>query len=300
MSNGGRVGGAYAERGTASLDVCRRVLRLRQRLGAFQKKHPYKSIRVSGKSWPYLSGEAGERTFLLLPGSVLVPEVYFMLLEEIERDFRVLAPAYPPVRSVAEFVAGADAILDAEGVESAAVFGSSFGGYLAQCYVRARPERVGSLILAQTGTRHFAGTGSLRLYARLLSALPESLARGLVWRLWMRLFEFPPEERWFWVGFMRGIMFSRLSKEHLAGHAKTLLDFAESYALKPGDLSGWQGKMLILESQRDEIFGPEARVKLRATYPGARVHTFREASHSSILTNPRGYSAAIQSFLGAI
>lgn len=162
-----------------------RATELRRKLESFQRAHPYRSVRVSGKSWPYLLGGAGERTFLLLPGSTLVPEVYFMLLEAMERDFRVLAPAYPPVRSVAESVAGADAILSAEGVDDTILFGSSFGGYLAQCYVRARPERVRRLILAQTGARHFAGTGILRLYAHLLSALPDSLARQLAWSLWM-------------------------------------------------------------------------------------------------------------------
>src|SRR5262249_48771359 len=105
----------------------------RCRLESYRRTHPYKQIQVEGRRWRYVVGGQGERTLLLFPGGTLVPDTYFLLLEELEQDYRVIVPAYAAVPTMAELVTGAVAILDAEGVERVDVMGSSFGGYVAQC-----------------------------------------------------------------------------------------------------------------------------------------------------------------------
>ena len=87
----------------------------------------------------------GKRTLLLLPGGTLVPDTYFILLEALERDYRVIVPAYAAVPTMAELVTGAAAILDAEGIQRVDVMGSSFGGYVAQCFL-------GHMLTVSTGS----------------------------------------------------------------------------------------------------------------------------------------------------
>ena len=45
-----------------------------------------------------------------------MPDPFFIVIESLGRSYQVIAPAYPPVRSMAELVAGVTAILDAEGI----------------------------------------------------------------------------------------------------------------------------------------------------------------------------------------
>src|SRR6516164_7180330 len=131
------------------------ALDLSRRLESYRRAHPYKEIQVEGRQWRYVLAGQGERTLLLFPGGTLVPDTYFMLVEELEQDYRVIVPAYAAVPTMAELVMGAVAILDAEGIKHVDVMGSSFGGYVAQCFVRAHPDCVDRLILAVTGVRHF-------------------------------------------------------------------------------------------------------------------------------------------------
>ncbi len=52
---------------------------------------------------------------------------------------------------MAALLEGIAAILEAEGVQKVHVVGPSFGGWVAQCFVRRFPEKVATLILSDTG-----------------------------------------------------------------------------------------------------------------------------------------------------
>lgn len=73
--------------------------------------------------------------------------MYLLLIEALERDFRVIAPAYPAGAGIAGLADGFT-----EGVRQVDVPGSSFGGFLAQMFARRHPERVRRLVLANTGS----------------------------------------------------------------------------------------------------------------------------------------------------
>jgi pimeloyl-ACP methyl ester carboxylesterase len=270
---------------------------LRALLRAFRSAHPLRDIVVDGVRWTYRVGGAGSRTLLLLPGGTYVPDTYFPLIAALESDYRIIAPAYPPVSTMAALTAGAAAILDTEGVRRVAVFGSSYGGYVAQCFVRHFPERVDRLILAQTGLRHFVGARPVRLLARVLRVAPESLVRFSLWRVWSHLFTAPPDERAFWWGLLREILTTQLTRAHIVGLTEALLDFIEHYRFAPGDLAAWPGRVLVLESVHDKAFDAAARAALRTVYPQARVRTFAGAGHTAIITDSAAYIAAIRDFL---
>jgi pimeloyl-ACP methyl ester carboxylesterase len=270
---------------------------LRQRLEAFRHTHPYKEIQLNSKAWRYITGGQGERVVLLLPGS-LVPDLFFVPIEALEQDCRVIVPAYAAVPTIAEVVAGLTATLDAEGVERVDVIGSSFGGYIAQCFVRASPERVARLILAETGVRHFVSWApSIWLLARLMSILPSRAVRFLMWRLWSTLFTPPASQRDFWRELMQDILTKQLTKANFVSETEILADFSAHYHFRSGDLAAWPGTILIMESERDEAYSPANRARMRAVYPQAQVHTIRGATHSAVATHTEEYIRTMRAFL---
>jgi maspardin len=279
------------QRGDVALD-------LSHRLENFRRIHPYKEIGVEGQRWRYVVGGQGERTLLLLPGGTLVPDTYFILLEALEPDYHVIVPAYAAVPTMAGLVTGAAAILDAEGVKRVDVMGSSFGGYVAQCFVRAHPDRVDRLILAVTGVRHFVSRATpLYLLAQLMKVLPASAVRLMMWRLWSTLVTTSSEEQAFWLGLLKEILTKQLNKANLISVTEEIYDFSAHYHFSSGDLTMWPGKILILESDQDKAYSPAIRAETRAVYPQACVHTFHNAGHTAIMTDTDEFIVAIHEFL---
>jgi pimeloyl-ACP methyl ester carboxylesterase len=274
------------------------ALDLSRRLESYRRAHPYKEIQVEGRQWRYVLAGQGERTLLLFPGGTLVPDTYFMLVEELEQDYRVIVPAYAAVPTMAELVMGAVAILDAEGIKHVDVMGSSFGGYVAQCFVRAHPDRVDRLILAVTGVRHFVSRATpLYLLAQFMKVLPASAVRFMMWRLWSTLVTTSSEDQTFWLGLLREILTQQLSKANLVSVTEEIYDFSAHYHFSRGDLAAWPGKILILESDQDKAYSPAIRAETRAVYPQARVHTFHDAGHTAIMTSTDEFITTIREFL---
>src|SRR5215208_2674291 len=121
-----------------------------EELRKFRATHQPKHITVKGVNWDYIvSGEGGE-TLLLLPGGAMVGEAGFTRIPAFEDRYRVVAPDYAQVSDAARLLDGLTGVLDAEGVRAAHVLGPSYGGLVAQCFVRRHPGRVRTLIMANT------------------------------------------------------------------------------------------------------------------------------------------------------
>jgi pimeloyl-ACP methyl ester carboxylesterase len=227
---------------------------LADRLDAFQRTYPYRETVVEGAVWHYrMGGVKNASTVLVLPGATLVPDPFFVVIESLGGRYQVIAPAYPPARSMAELVAGVTAILDAERIPSAHVVGSSFGGYIAQCLVRAHPERVKTLVLAQTGVRHFVGAAPLTVMRWLLQASPAPVVRWFMWRTWRVLLADLGADQRFWTGLLRNILETQLSKANLIAMTAAIADFTAHYRPRSEDRSG--RPVLVLQSERDRAFG---------------------------------------------
>jgi deazaflavin-dependent oxidoreductase (nitroreductase family) len=252
---------------------------------------------VDGLRWRYVVGGRGERTILVPSGETRVPDMYLLLFEALEPHFRVISPCYPAARTMDALVEGLAAVLDAEGVGRTDLFGSSFGGFVAQCFVRRHPERVRSLVLANTGAPGASPLPGLPLLVRLFARLPEGMVRRATGWNWRRWFVAPPEEQQFWHGLLDELLASRLTKADLVSATEEMLDFTRNYRFGPRDLEGWPGRILVIESENDEAFSPRARAELRALYPQARVRTFAGSGHAVMVSRPAEYVAAVRSFL---
>ncbi|KQR75110.1 hypothetical protein ASF98_04495 [Arthrobacter sp. Leaf337] len=272
---------------------------LEARLAGFRARHQYRTLDVDGVRWRYLSGGSGEQTVLLPAGGTRMPDMYLLLIEALERDFRVLAPAYPAGAGIAGLADGLAAILDAEGVNQADVLGSSFGGFVAQTFARRHPERVRRLVLANTGSPTAAPLPWLPLLIRFLSVLPESAVRSLTGRNWRRWFV--PDSQGdasFWTTLLSDVL-SRLGKEDLLSGLREMKEFAHLPAERAGGVRTPTPPVpvLLIESERDEAFPPRARAALRDLYPSAEIRLFACEGHGVMATRTAEYIATVGEFL---
>jgi pimeloyl-ACP methyl ester carboxylesterase len=267
-----------------------------QRLRAFRAAYPARELQIGDIRWRYRVGGRGAPALVILPGGTRAPDTYFLLAKALEARHHLLLLAYPAVPTMAGLVTGTVAVLQAEGFEQADCLGSSFGGFVAQCLVRRYPERVRRIILAHTSAPPLR---PLQRYAGpLLRWLPSSLLRAATRRTIRGRITAPSEQRAFWFELVDEILRHWTSADLIAAF-REISDFARHYRFAPTDLSGWSGRMLILESENDEFAGPRARAGLRALYPSAQVHTFRGAGHTAMLTRTDEYLAVVDRFLAA-
>ena len=258
--------------------------------------HPPVLLRHGGVEWRYLRGgpedsRAGARTVLLLGGALGIAEFGFPLIEALEREFRVLAPDYPPLASAAATVDGLVRILDAERLGRVAVHGGSFGGLLAQVLARRAPGRVGALVLSHTSAPQGPGAAAA-MSLRMFGMLPARAIRALLDRRLGQMMD--AADPFYHEAFRAGL--ARLTKRDLMARLRLAADL-QSTRFAAADLDGFGGRTLILESDDDPMIAEAARSALRDLHPGAEVHRFHGTGHLSTILRPEEYNERVIRFL---
>ena len=123
----------------------------KQGLEAFLKTHTYKETEIGGHRFRYLFCGHGSRVLALFVGGLGRQELWFPYVNDLEKDYRILTFNYPDsCRTNKELLAAIHGLMESLGISSCVVTGSSFGGYLAQQFVRSWPEMTEALILFST------------------------------------------------------------------------------------------------------------------------------------------------------
>jgi len=238
----------------------------------------------------------------LLPGALSVGESTFPLISAFENEYRVIAPSYPLSLTMTALCAGLAHVLEAEGLNQAHVIGGSYGGLVAQYFVREYPHQIRSLILSHTFVLRSTLAKPLWFAGKLFPMLPQKLFASIL-RLrlnkmlvsTLRAAKHPEAE--FWRAYLDEAIASGLLKEVFIHQNKSLLDLARQPGLKPDDVAAWPGKTLIIESDDDPAITSRDRACLRSTYPKARVHTFQDAGHASSILKRAEVVSIIRSFI---
>lgn len=263
---------------------------LEHELAEFRATHAARRLAHRGNDWRYYAAGQGGEAVLLLGGALGLAEFAFQQIRLLEPHFRVLAPDYPPVASLADLTSGLLSLLDTEHIRAAHVVGGSFGGLLAQVLVRRAPERVASLVLSHTG----APDGRRRRAASVVALLPAPLLRAaLRARLGRTLAAADP----FWRRYFERAI-GGLSRADILSRVRLQAEFAAEAGYCPEDLTGWSGRVLVLEADDDPLFPPAARQRLRALYPSAQVHQFLGTGHAAALLRPEEYTSVLTRFFG--
>lgn len=272
------------------------------RLKEFRLTHPYKHLIVGEIKWEYISCGQGEQTLLLLPGALSVGESTFPLITSLENKYRIIAPSYPLSITMTGLCQGLAYILESEGLKHAHVFGGSYGGLVAQYFVRQYPAKVRSLILSHTFVLTRKLAKPIWLAGKIFPAFPKRLFVPILKLrldkiLLSRLRAANHPEAEFWRAYLDEAIAADLLKEVFIHQNMCLLELARQPQFMPDDLRGWPGKVLIIESDDDPAISARDRASLRRTYPNARVHTFRDAGHASSILKREEVLSIIRSFL---
>lgn len=278
-----------------------------ERLKEFRRAHPVKSLNFGNQQWEYIAcGRESAQTLLLLPGALSVGESTFPLITAFENDYRIIAPSYALSRTMNGLCEGIAHILETEGAGRAHVMGSSYGGLVAQYFVRKFSDKALSLVLSHTFLMNPKLALPLRIMSKLFPLLPDSLFVPLLkLRLnkmllsTLRRANHPEYE--FWRAYLNEAIASDRLREVAIHQNNCLLELACEPQFTADDLKNWRGKILIIDSDDDPAIPAKERELLRKTYPQAQVHTFRDAGHASSILKPKEVFSVIKNFLsGAV
>jgi pyruvate dehydrogenase E2 component (dihydrolipoamide acetyltransferase) len=270
-----------------------------QRLQRFRDSHAPRCLGHAGASWQYLAAGAGDDCILLLHGGGGSGEMFFDYFFALEGRHRVLAPTIPSsIATVAAAIDGIAAILDAEGVPACHAFGHSQGGFLAIALSERMPERIRTLALSSTFLPSERHARRVQWQLRLLPLIPDRLFGWVMKRAFKRAVRLAgsslsPQD-WQVLALLmphadagelrRAALFT--AKLHLDYHQRAIA-------------ARWRGPALLFETGRDRIVTAADVTALRARYPDAEIHRFKDAGHLDIVTDPRRFVSTIQSFLAS-
>jgi pimeloyl-ACP methyl ester carboxylesterase len=246
--------------------------------------------------WQYRVLGTGSRTLLLIPGGELVNDLGFEFALTMSEERRVIYPAYPRASSIEQLADGLEPVLDAEGVVQVTILGASFGGAVAQVFVRRHRDRVSALILSNTGVPLQRLAAPVRLTYWIAKAMPWKWMVTLLRKSMLKAVNQSVVDRTFWIGYLDELFSKRLTKADLLSNMLVQYAYHSQFRFTPEDLERWNGRVLIAESDTD-IIGPQRRELLRETYPAAKVHTFHSAGHAPMFSQPRLYLDVVKDFL---
>jgi pimeloyl-ACP methyl ester carboxylesterase len=263
---------------------------------AFRRAFPYKDLTLDGMTWSYLTGGQGDPPLLLLSGALAIPDISWTSIVNFATRRRVIVPAYPAVMTMDALVDGIAAILGREGIEQVHVMGGSYGGFVAQVFVRRHPQLTRSLVLSHTQPPYPEMAARMRRFAHLLRWMPMGLVRYVMRRVFRSMMPEWNEETACLLAIFHELIGYALGKKDVIGIIERTADFSvRSFA--PQDLSTWPGKVLLVFGENDAATPPEVRQRLESLYPGCQVHLFAGTGHTTSVTHQEEYLGVIDGFL---
>ena len=266
----------------------------------FREMHHYHHLNVGDINWKYIKCGTGKDVVVMLPGSVRSAEVWAKLISYLEPGYRIISPTYPSIESMKEGAEGIRGILDKEKARRIILMGSSFGGWLAQVFVRKYPGMVKKLILSNTSTPESVMSRPLLEYTRFsLPRYPEKILKLIYKRSYLKILsEVGEDEKQFWKALITELLFYYTTKKEIITMFSTIRDFARNYSFSIDDLKRWRGKVLIIESS-DDIHKDDSKDRLKSLYPRAKIKTLKDAGHTAGYTAPPEYVREVKNFLSS-
>ena len=146
-----------------------------ERLREFRRAYPYKRLTFGDTAWEYISCGRGKQTLLLLPGALSVGESTFPLITAFENEYRIIAPSYALSLTMTGLCDGIAHILEAENINQVHVIGGSYGGLVAQYFVRKYKDKACSLVLSHTFLMTPKFEKPLKIAGKLFFLMPRIL-----------------------------------------------------------------------------------------------------------------------------
>lgn len=268
----------------------------RDGLRTFRESYPPKQTTVNGTDWTYHYFGTGDAVLLWLVGGIKVADISYDKYPLLANDMQILAPNYPALHTMSALADGLAGILDAEAIDVVSVLAGSFGGMLAQEFLRRHPQRVSKMILSTTTPPDAMQADKYRRQLDMFKDVDEATVREGAKMQMFGTIAPPAEKEAFYRAYLDELFSERLGKEDIVSTYNALIDYmGRDY--NTDDVADWSGEMLILDSDNDATFGEATRQAMYRLYPNAERHTFTGAGHSPGTTQQDAYFRIVREFL---
>jgi len=217
---------------------------------------------------------------IFIPGASGTAEVFYkQFLSLCPKGYRLISIQFPPYMTHDQWCKAFDRFLDKIGVDKVHLFGTSLGGYLAQCFIQYRPQRVLSLILcnAFADTQYYKDNAPC---AGMFPLMPEFVLKRMI------LNNFPEGKLESDVADSVDFMVQQLESLNQSELASRLtLNCLES-SLKPAELPFDKTKITMIDCL-DEVALPErVREELYKLYPEAKIAELKVGGNFPYVSKP--------------
>lgn len=252
------------------------------------RERPVRRLERNGQVWTYRKHGTGP-ALLLLHGMGGEADLWWQQIERYEKHFTVIAPTYPPARTLQGLSEGIIDILDAENIDRTIVMGTSLGGYLTQYLLAQHPQRFERAALLNTFPPNDIIAEQNRLQGWALRLLPEPVV--------FRIYRAGLEKR-----VLPASQNSPLLRAHLMTLASGGMTKEQLYARFLCVMESFQPAapftpMLIVDSDNDPLVSEQLREMLVGMYPHAKRVTLHEAGHFPYLSHSDQFHSIIDEFL---
>ncbi|UCD79129.1 MAG: alpha/beta hydrolase [Desulfobacterales bacterium] len=262
-----------------------------QSLQAFRSNHPLNHLIVEGIPWNYIRLGQGPETILLLHGMAGSYDIWWQQIKALQDRFRIIAPTYPPVQSLAKLKMGVMTILEKEQVDRFNVVGSSLGGYLAQYLVDKQPDRIKKAVFANTFPPNNIIIKKFGRLERLRPLFPS-------WALMLYFRKATVDKIYPASGnsellraYLLEQFYGRMSKAQVVARYRCVIDSFEPPGIQSSGIP-----ILIIEADNDPLLEEPLREMLKRTYPSAEIKTLPGSGHFPYLNRADEYSKILKEF----
>lgn len=263
---------------------------------AFAARHPETAFLRENRRWGVIDtgsadNEADRPALLLLPGTLGRADVFFQQIIALAPDVRVLAVSYPASGKLADWIDDLAALIDARGVKSTAVLGTSLGGYIAQMFAAVRPALVNHLFAANTlpsvAELDQRKPFSLDLWHAPIGDLRDGFGDTL--RLWRA--NHPGDAD------LIDLLFAELNGRIPEAELRARMDVLKGAdELPPCPLS--PDRITVIDATDDPLIPPEWRARVRRQQNAGATFRFQTGGHFPYLAWPTLYTAVVKNRLG--
>lgn len=235
---------------------------------------------------------------LSLTGGLRRAALGFAFLERLAARHTVIAPDYPPVRTMEQFTIAFDSILRAERVGTFDLVGQSYRGMLAQAYLAHRPADAHQLILSGAGPADYgrAWLPAEELFITLARVLPERALKSLLAAGLQRLVgQLPQHERAEVAQVITAIVHEELSRADVVSHFAVAADLIRTQVVNPAAFQRWNGRAVVLSAENDPTQSKKDLPRYERLF-GRRVDVISlgQLGHAAVLVDPNTYADLLE------
>ena len=258
---------------------------------AFASNHKETRFQRQGRDWGLIDTGGDGPALLLIPGTLGRADIFFRQIAALSPRLRILAVSHPGGGTLGDWVEDIVALLDARGINQAAVLGSSLGGYMAQLLAGLHAGRVSHLFAANT-LPSVKGIDQIPPYSNDIWAAPIADLRAGFGRGLGAWAESHPEQADL-VALLMAEVGGRIPETELRARLDALKGAPElPECTLPAEA------ITVIDAADDPLIPPPWRKAVRDRLKPGAAFGFLSGGHFPYLVRPELYTALISARLG--